>query len=88
MADLSIDFCGIKAPNPFWLSSSPSSRTAEMVIRAFEIGWGGVIWKSIVLKEKKGDLIINVSPCLTSINFMTIGFTHHISPDIIGRSIK
>jgi len=69
MSDLSIDFCGIKAPNPFWLSSSPVSRTAEMVIRAFEMGWGGVIWKSIVLKEKKEELIVSVSPCLTSMNF-------------------
>ena len=23
MADLSIDFAGIKAPNPFWLASAP-----------------------------------------------------------------
>jgi len=45
MADLSIEFCGIKAPNPFWLASAPPTDKAYNVVRAFEAGWGGVVWK-------------------------------------------
>ncbi|MGD9873866.1 MAG: NAD-dependent dihydropyrimidine dehydrogenase subunit PreA [Kiritimatiellia bacterium] len=46
--DLSVDFCGFKLINPFMLSSSPVSNSAEMVERAFEAGWGGVAYKTIV----------------------------------------
>ncbi|MBI4862255.1 MAG: NAD-dependent dihydropyrimidine dehydrogenase subunit PreA [Candidatus Riflebacteria bacterium] len=67
MANLAIDFCGIKAPNPFWLSSSPVSNCGEMVARAFEAGWGGVVWKSLVLVEDKP--LVNVTPRLASIDF-------------------
>ena len=41
MKDLSIDFCGVKFMNPFMLSSSPVSNSAEMIARAFDAGWGG-----------------------------------------------
>jgi len=47
MADLSIDFCGIKSPNPFWLASAPPSNSAYQVQKAFEQGWGGAVWKTI-----------------------------------------
>lgn len=47
-ADLSVDFCGVKFKNPFMLSSSPVSNSAEMVGRAFDAGWGGVAYKTIV----------------------------------------
>ena len=33
--DLSVDFCGIKFKNPFMLSSSPVSNSAEMIANAF-----------------------------------------------------
>jgi dihydropyrimidine dehydrogenase (NAD+) subunit PreA len=52
MADLSINFVGIKAPNPFWLASAPPTDKAYNVIRAFQAGWGGVVWKT--LSEKLG----------------------------------
>lgn len=45
--DLSVDFCGVKFLNPFMLSSSPVSNTAEMVGRAFDAGWAGVAFKTI-----------------------------------------
>jgi dihydropyrimidine dehydrogenase (NAD+) subunit PreA len=45
--DLSIDFCGLKFKNPFLLSSSPVSNSAEMVAGALEAGWGGVIFKTL-----------------------------------------
>ena len=47
MADLSIDFCGITSPNPFWLASAPPTDKAYNVVRAFEAGWGGVVWKTL-----------------------------------------
>ena len=45
--DLSIEFCGKKYINPFLLSSSPVSNSAEMVERAFDAGWGGVVYKTL-----------------------------------------
>lgn len=47
MADLSIEFAGIKSPNPFWLASAPPTDKAYNVERAFEAGWGGVVWKTL-----------------------------------------
>jgi dihydropyrimidine dehydrogenase (NAD+) subunit PreA len=47
MADLSIDFAGIKSPNPFWLASAPPTNSAYQVNKAFEQGWGGAVWKTI-----------------------------------------
>jgi dihydropyrimidine dehydrogenase (NAD+) subunit PreA len=55
MADLSVDFAGIRSPNPFWVASGPPSNTAHQAHRAFEAGWGGVVWKTI------GEPIVNVS---------------------------
>ena len=55
MADLAIDFAGIKSPNPFWVASGPPSNTAYQAHRAFEAGWGGVVWKTI------GEPIVNVA---------------------------
>ena len=45
--DLSIEFCGRQFINPFLLSSSPVSNSAEMVARAFEAGWSGVAFKTL-----------------------------------------
>ena len=47
MADLSINFAGITSPNPFWQASAPPTDKAYNVIRAFEAGWGGVVWKTL-----------------------------------------
>lgn len=47
MANLEIDFAGIKSPNPFWLASAPPSNSAYQVQKAFEEGWGGAVWKTI-----------------------------------------
>src|ERR1700719_2152628 len=55
MADLSINLAGIRSPNPFWIASGPPSNTAYQAHRAFEAGWGGVVWKTI------GEPIVNVS---------------------------
>jgi len=55
MAELSIDFAGIRSPNPFWLASGPPTNTGAQVVRAFEMGWGGAVWKTI------GEPVVNVS---------------------------
>jgi len=47
MADLSSNFVGIRSPNPFWLASAPPTDKAYNVNRAFEAGWGGVVWKTL-----------------------------------------
>jgi len=47
MADLSSNFLGIKSPNPFWLASAPPTDKEVNVRRAFEAGWGGVVWKTL-----------------------------------------
>ncbi|MCF1427951.1 MAG: NAD-dependent dihydropyrimidine dehydrogenase subunit PreA [Shewanella sp.] len=47
MADLTTRFVGIKSPNPFWLASAPPTDKAYNVVRAFEAGWGGAVWKTL-----------------------------------------
>ena len=47
MANLESDFIGIKSPNPFWLASGPPTDKEYNVNRAFEAGWGGVVWKTL-----------------------------------------
>ncbi|MFQ5429280.1 MAG: NAD-dependent dihydropyrimidine dehydrogenase subunit PreA [Phycisphaerae bacterium] len=54
--DLSIEFCGVKAPNPFWLASAPPTNSAYQVRRAFQAGWGGAVWKTL-----NHEPIVNVS---------------------------
>jgi dihydropyrimidine dehydrogenase (NAD+) subunit PreA len=53
MVDLSVDFVGMRFPNPFMLASAPPTRTAEMIKRAFAAGWGGAVTKSIALEPAK-----------------------------------
>jgi dihydropyrimidine dehydrogenase (NAD+) subunit PreA len=62
MADLSIDFAGIRSPNPFWVASGPPSNPAHQADRAFEAGWGGVVWKTI------GEPIVNVASRYSALN--------------------
>lgn len=46
-ADLSIEFCGVRCENPFFLSSSVVASSYEMVAKAFEMGWAGAVYKTI-----------------------------------------
>ncbi len=66
MADLSCNLAGIRSPNPFWVASGPPSNTAHQAHRAFEAGWGGVVWKTI------GEPIVNVASRYSG---LTIGTT-------------
>ena len=58
MANLHSVFAGIHSPNPFWLASAPPTDKAYNVNRAFEAGWGGVVWKTL---GEAGPPIVNVS---------------------------
>lgn len=58
MADLRSEFAGIKSPNPFWLASAPPTDKEYNVRRAFEAGWGGVVWKTL---GAEGPPIVNVN---------------------------
>ena len=58
MANLASDFVGIKSPNPFWLASAPPTDKEYNVRRAFEAGWGGVVWKTL---GEEGPPIVNVN---------------------------
>jgi len=58
MADISSKFIGISSPNPFWLASAPPTDKAYNVERAFEAGWGGVVWKTL---GEEGPPVVNVN---------------------------
>lgn len=62
--DLSVDFCGLKFPNPFVLSSAPPTTDGAMIKRAFSMGWGGAITKTLGLPNLE---IVNTTPRLGTI---------------------
>ena len=53
--DLTARCAGIESPNPFWLASAPPTNSGGQIMRAFEAGWGGAVWKTL------GQPIQNVS---------------------------
>jgi len=56
VADLHTKFAGrIACPNPFWLASGPPANCGDQVMRAFDAGWGGAVWKTL------GEPIVNTS---------------------------
>ncbi len=57
MVDLSLEFCGVKFPNPFTLAAAPTTDSAEMVARAFEAGWGGAILKTTSVETEVVELV-------------------------------
>src|SRR5580704_5502346 len=64
MADLTTLFAGkIRCPNPFWLASGPPANCGDQVMRAFDAGWGGAVWKTL------GEPIVNVSSRYSSIDW-------------------
>src|SRR3984957_5773581 len=93
MADLRTSTAGIESPNPFWLASAPPANTGEQVMRAFEAGWGGAVWKTL------GDPIVNTSSRFGAIEYRTskvMGFNNielladrplHVNPREI-REVK
>jgi dihydropyrimidine dehydrogenase (NAD+) subunit PreA len=73
MVDLTTNCAGIKSPNPFWLASAPPANSGEQVMRAFDAGWGGAVWKTL------GTPIQNVSSRFGAVNYRgtrAIGFNN------------
>src|SRR5947207_234524 len=64
MVDLRVEFCGVRAPNPFWLASAPPTNSEYQVRRAFDAGWGGAVWKTIAHEP-----IVNVSSRYGSVDY-------------------
>jgi dihydropyrimidine dehydrogenase (NAD+) subunit PreA len=63
MPDLSANLAGIRSPNPFWLASAPPTNSGYQVMKAFDEGWGGAVWKTL------GIPIVNVSSRYGGINY-------------------
>lgn len=70
MPDLKVNFAGIQSPNPFWLASAPPSNSGGQVMRAFDEGWGGAVWKTL------GQPITNVTS--------RFGAAHYRGTKIVG----
>src|SRR5947208_3944224 len=63
MSDISVLFADtIHSPNPFWLASGPPTNCGEQVMRAFDAGWGGAVWKTL------GEPIVNVTSRYSSVD--------------------
>jgi len=63
MADLRTNLAGIKSPNPFWLASAPPTNSGYQIMKAFDAGWGGAVWKTL------GVPVVNVSSRYGSVNY-------------------
>lgn len=66
MADLTCRIAGVESPNPFWLASAPPTDKQYNVERAFEAGWGGVVWKTL---GEEGPPVVNVSSRYGSVDY-------------------
>jgi dihydropyrimidine dehydrogenase (NAD+) subunit PreA len=74
MISLQANLAGIFSPNPFWLASAPPTNTAYNVRRAFQAGWGGVVWKTLI-----DPPVVNVCSRYGSFNLGTqkmVGFNN------------
>ena len=66
MANLKCKIGGVESPNPYWLASAPPTDKQYNVERAFEAGWGGVVWKTL---GETGPPIVNVCSRYGSIDY-------------------
>jgi dihydropyrimidine dehydrogenase (NADP+) len=57
--DLSVVVNGLRLPNPFVIGSGPPGTNYQVMKRAFDDGWGGVICKTLSLDAGK---VVNVTP--------------------------
>ena len=71
--DLTANTAGIVTPNPFWLASAPPTNSGGQIMRAFDAGWGGAVWKTL------GTPIQNVSSRFGGLHYKgtrAIGFNN------------
>lgn len=63
MANLRANLAGITSPNPFWLASAPPTNSGYQIMKAFDAGWGGAVWKTM------GVPVVNVSSRYGAVNY-------------------
>ncbi len=61
---------GLKFPNPFVIGSGPPGTNANVIGKAFDEGWGGVICKTVSLDASK---VVNVQPRYARLRSRTSG---------------
>ncbi|MBN2565186.1 MAG: NAD-dependent dihydropyrimidine dehydrogenase subunit PreA [Candidatus Eisenbacteria bacterium] len=64
--DLSVEFCGVRFPNPFVLAAAPPTDKGEMIARGFDAGWGGAVVKTLGLEHVEVNL---VSPMMAGLAY-------------------
>jgi dihydropyrimidine dehydrogenase (NAD+) subunit PreA len=64
--DLSVEFCGVRFPNPFVLAAAPPTDSGEMIARGYEAGWGGAVVKTLGLEHVDVKL---VSPMMVGLHY-------------------
>jgi dihydroorotate dehydrogenase subfamily 1 len=57
--DLSIEVNGMKFDNPFLLGSGPPGTNARVIAKSYDLGWGGMVCKTISLDASK---VVNTAP--------------------------
>ncbi len=68
-SDLTIEFCGVKCENPFFLSSSVVASGYDMCAKALNMGWAGIVYKTIGFYTPK-----EVSPRFSATSDVTRSF--------------
>jgi dihydropyrimidine dehydrogenase (NAD+) subunit PreA len=63
---LETEFCGLKFENPFCLSSSPVTNSAEMIAKAYDLGWSGSYYKTLNREDK--FIVSHPSPRLSAVH--------------------
>ena len=64
--DLSVEFCGVRFPNPFVLAAAPPTDSGDMIARGFDAGWGGAVVKTLGLEHVEVNL---VSPMMAGLKY-------------------
>jgi len=59
MADLSIEVNGMRFLNPFVIGSGPPGTNYPTIAKCFNVGWGGVVAKTVALETTE---VVNVAP--------------------------
>ena len=59
MATFKTTVDGLKLPNPFVIGSGPPGTNLNVIVKAFQEGWGAVIAKTVSLDASK---VVNVTP--------------------------
>jgi dihydropyrimidine dehydrogenase (NAD+) subunit PreA len=80
--DLSVDFCGVRFPNPFVLAAAPPTDSAEMIARGFDAGWGGAVVKTLGLEHVEVNL---VSPMMAGLAYEDKGLIGLENIDLISN---